>query len=102
MDGQLPPLSAFILPGGSGVLNAQLHVSRSVCRRLERHLVPLLGEGALNPSLYQFVNRLSDYLFASARFASFCVGEEDQAWEKIDFEALKREEGLAEEEEGGK
>lgn len=42
MDESLPALQKFILPSG-GQAASTLHVCRSVARRAERHLVPLVG-----------------------------------------------------------
>ena len=70
-DGLLPPLQAFILPGGSHV-GCQLHLARTVCRRAERRLVSLLEtdvERDLSTDLI-YLNRLSDLLFVLARFAN--------------------------------
>lgn len=42
LEEELPPLDAFVLPGGSPA-GAQLHVARTVCRRAERAVVRLHG-----------------------------------------------------------
>ena len=62
----LPPLKEFVLPGGNRA-SAQAHVSRTVCRRAERHLVVLARSEAVSPLLVQYLNRLSDLLFVLAR-----------------------------------
>ena len=62
----LPPLSEFILPGGSRAA-AQAHICRTVCRRAERSIVSLGKAETLNPQPRQFVNRLSDLLFVLSR-----------------------------------
>jgi cob(I)alamin adenosyltransferase len=78
MEGELEPLTNFILPGGS-VAAAQLHVARTVCRRAERRVVSL-GDGNAQTIIY--LNRLSDYLFVAARFANRRSGVSDVAWKK--------------------
>lgn len=70
MTGQMPPLSKFILPGGSrGGACAQL--ARAVCRRAERELASLGKKEPVNRMVTQYLNRLSDYLFTVARFINF-------------------------------
>jgi len=69
--GQLEPLKNFILPGGTPLATA-LHHARTVCRRAERSVI------ALNPERCEplvFLNRLSDWLFTTARFANREVGD---------------------------
>ena len=78
---ELPPLRNFILPGG-GYAAAHLHVCRSVCRRAERSLGPLMAAGELEVTVGKYVNRLSDYLFTAARFASHVEGEVEVTYKK--------------------
>jgi cob(I)alamin adenosyltransferase len=66
---QLPELKNFILPGGNNA-GATLHYARSLCRRTERELVALGKEQKIRPELYQYFNRLSDFLFAAARLVN--------------------------------
>lgn len=80
-DESLEPLKKFILPGGS-LPAAFLHQARTVCRRAERQIVKLAQETELNNLSIIFINRLSDYFFAAARFANFLSGKEDVKWEK--------------------
>lgn len=81
MTDQLPELKNFILPGGSP-LAAQLHVARAVCRRLERVLVELSADSFVRNEPLRFVNRLSDWIFCSCRFANFESGVTDIPWNK--------------------
>lgn len=79
-DTTLPPLSAFILPGG-GVAAAQLHLARCVSRRAERSLVHLGGIEPVRSELIRYVNRLSDLLFVLARAANQANRISDTVWE---------------------
>ncbi|MCA9392131.1 cob(I)yrinic acid a,c-diamide adenosyltransferase [candidate division WWE3 bacterium] len=77
----LPPLSSFVLPGGTKAA-AACHMSRTVCRRCERMLVALSSEQKVDPIILQFINRLSDLLFVLARVINRNEGEEDVLWVK--------------------
>ena len=62
----LPPLTSFILPGGSEAA-ARVHLARAIARRAERAIVALAAAEPVNPAALGYVNRLSDYLFVLAR-----------------------------------
>lgn len=66
----------FVVPGASPD-SAALHVSRSVCRRVERLLVRLNRKTGSYPALVVYFNRLSDLLFVMAWAAAVCAGIED-------------------------
>ena len=76
---ELPPLSNFILPGGSRT-GALLQLSRSVCRRAERRLVTASRSQELNPELLPFFNRLSSYLFNLSRRANKRAKKKEDVW----------------------
>jgi cob(I)alamin adenosyltransferase len=75
---QLAPLESFILPGGSPSA-ATLHWARTVCRQAESVAIELAAGERLNPQLIVYLNRLSDYLFITARIANDC-GRTDVLW----------------------
>lgn len=52
-----------------GQASSYLHMARSICRRAERAVVPLIGKGSVHEDVGVFLNRLSDYLFTAARMA---------------------------------
>lgn len=64
-----PAIKQFILPGGSRTASV-LHIARTITRRLERQIVALQNETLINKTVLKYVNRLSDYLFAAARYAN--------------------------------
>lgn len=66
MDAELPPLTVFILPGGHPA-SAALHLARSLCRRAERKIITLHKQHPLPLGVLCYLNRLSDYLFVTAR-----------------------------------
>jgi cob(I)alamin adenosyltransferase len=94
-DGQLPPLTHFILPGGSRAA-ATLHLARTVCRRAERRVVALsrLSDQNVSAILLAYLNRLSDLIFVLARAANEQLGFPDTQWTR---NALQRPIGNGEE-----
>jgi len=80
LEGTLPALTQFILPGGS-MAAAQLHMARTICRRAERYVVTLAREEACNPIISVYLNRLSDFLFVIARAANHSLQVADVPWQ---------------------
>lgn len=78
-DRELPPLKAFVLPGGTPKA-AALHVARTACRRAERSIVTLAGEEPVPEVFLTYLNRLSDLLFTLARLANHRDGRGDITW----------------------
>lgn len=78
-DEALPPLTAFILPGGTPVA-AALHVARATCRRAERRAVALSHLVHIDPTVVVYLNRLSDFLFEAARAANSRSGVAEALW----------------------
>ncbi|NUP54913.1 MAG: cob(I)yrinic acid a,c-diamide adenosyltransferase [Gemmatimonadaceae bacterium] len=78
-EGELEPLTAFIIPGGTPKA-AALHVARTVCRRAERHVVRLQHEVELPALTVIYLNRLSDLLFTLARVANRRAGAGEVTW----------------------
>ena len=66
MNGQMPALKSFVLPGGTAGA-AAAHVARTETRRAERLVVALAAEEEVNPAVIRYLNRLSDHLFVLAR-----------------------------------
>lgn len=63
---QLPPVHGFILPGNTEA-GSRLHFARTLARRCERRLIELAEQVPVRPVLLQYLNRLSDCLYALAR-----------------------------------
>jgi cob(I)alamin adenosyltransferase len=81
MNAGLPALTNFILPGG-GRISAQLHFSRTICRRAERLVVSIQQEEKIHENIIKYLNRLGDWLFVLARHANQAEGHTDQIWAK--------------------
>jgi cob(I)alamin adenosyltransferase len=76
---ELPPLRAFILPGG-GTIGATLHLARTVCRRAERNVVALSAQAPVDAVVVTYLNRLSDLLFVMARRENHRAGRVEDLW----------------------
>jgi cob(I)alamin adenosyltransferase len=79
LEGEMPPLTSFILPTGSPAA-AALHVMRSTLRRAERSLVSLNREEPLPPVVMRYVNRASDLAFVLARAVDHRAGRPAEPW----------------------
>lgn len=84
MNETLPPMTNFILPGGSESA-AIGHICRTVCRRAERNLVYLAQSHPEESGLVfaiKFLNRLSDYFFVLSRKLVQLNNENEVIWKK--------------------
>ena len=80
-NADLPMLKEFILPGGTRAA-ALAHLSRTVCRRVERSMVRLHRAEPLPDAARRYVNRLSDLLFVLGRVLNRAGGRGDVLWQK--------------------
>lgn len=81
MTDSLPPLKAFILPGGTPQA-ALANVCRAVCRRAERRVIALTEQARVDDLVIRFLNRLSDYLFTLARQLNHTAGTPETEWKQ--------------------
>jgi len=79
MNGYLPELRHFILPGGNNVIS-YCHIARCVCRRAERLSVHLATESSVDEKVIIYLNRLSDYLFTLARKITYDAKVAENQW----------------------
>ena len=85
MQGGLPGLKDFILPGGHPTA-AWAQFARTVCRRAERKVVLLMestgadGNREILVTAIKYLNRLSDYLFVLGRYCNHLQGVSDKLW----------------------
>ena len=80
MNADLKPLRSFVLPGGSR-LNAELHICRTVCRRVERICTALRQKEQVPAAVISYLNRLSDALFVWSRRVCVQTGAPEVLWE---------------------
>ena len=79
LDATLPPLTSFILPGGTPAA-CQANIARTVCRRAERRLIRLSQAAPLHPHAIGYLNRLSDYLFTLGRHLNHLASIPELPW----------------------
>ncbi|MEM4546906.1 MAG: cob(I)yrinic acid a,c-diamide adenosyltransferase [Nitrososphaerota archaeon] len=72
-------LKSFIIPGNSTIASL-LHVARALTRQVERRAVKVKTRLKLRSELLAFLNRLSDLLFAMARYVDYRLSVEEKAW----------------------
>ncbi|MDN5367263.1 MAG: cob(I)alamin adenosyltransferase [Candidatus Diapherotrites archaeon] len=73
-------LNRFILRF-TDLIASEIHYARAVCRRVERKLVAFSkGADWMDRKALAYVNRLSDYLFALARWANKKNGGKEIPW----------------------
>ena len=80
MNAELEPLRSFVLPGGSR-LNAELHICRTVCRRVERICTALCEKQTVPADALAYLNRLSDAFFVWSRWVCLKTGTPEVLWE---------------------
>ena len=81
LESELPPITYFILPGGSP-LASQVHLARSICRRAEINILEIAEKEQINKTCQIYINRLSDLLFVISRTINNRKKIKDVAWKK--------------------
>ena len=76
---ELAELTSFILPGGT-LLASILHLSRTIARRAETHVVGLSQNEEISTFPTVYLNRLSDLLFVLARVSNKRSSVSDIIW----------------------
>jgi cob(I)alamin adenosyltransferase len=84
IDGDLPVLKSFLLPGGQ-IIVSNCHIARCVCRRAERAVLRLKDSEDVPRIVVEFLNRLSDYLFVLSRKLSLDHDNEEITWSSQDI-----------------
>jgi len=79
MSALVEPQKYFIIPGPP-MAAAQCHVARTECRKCERSMVAIESQTSYDSACLQYINRLSDYLFALARYVCSTLGCKEENW----------------------
>ena len=78
-ESELSELTNFILPGGT-LMSSILHLSRTISRRAETHVIALSQKEEINKIASVYLNRLSDLLFVLARTINKRKNIDDIVW----------------------
>lgn len=62
--------------------STHLNLARTICRRAERAVYPLIESGQVDSEVGRYLNRLSDFLFACVRASAMREGREEMLWKK--------------------
>lgn len=81
LTAELPELKNFILPAGHEAA-CHLHVARTMCRRAERRSAEIAMKDDRYSLSLMYLNRLSDYLFVTARWANLKTSQPEVLWKK--------------------
>jgi cob(I)alamin adenosyltransferase len=80
MNKVLPPLTAFILPGGHPMVS-HCHIARTICRRAERACLRYGADKDLPEFVGKYLNRMSDYLFVLSRYTAKLLNVDELLWQ---------------------
>ena len=80
-ESELSELTNFILPGGT-LMSSILHLSRTISRRAETHVIALSQKEEINKIAIVYLNRLSDLLFVLARVLNKRKNIDDIVWKR--------------------
>jgi ATP:cob(I)alamin adenosyltransferase len=72
-----------------------LNLARTVCRRAERSVIPLIEQDLADQEVGRYLNRLSDFLFAAQRTAVQREKRTEILWVKQQVEEEKSADGAA-------
>ena len=79
MQGEVPPITKFTLPGGHPILS-MCHICRTVARRAEREAQRADRDHGIDPSVKPWLNRLSDYFYLLGRRLTLALEVEEVEW----------------------
>ena len=79
LESELPELINFVIPGGT-LLASILHMSRTIARRAETHVIALSKNNTVSKNASIYLNRLSDLLFVLARSVNKRKNMSDIIW----------------------